>query len=279
MKSAITVIKEQIKNFYLIRKLSLFEMKSANKNNYLGIAWELLSPAILISIYWLVFGVGIRQRADITIGGMEVPFIYFLVSGYMVWLFFSQSITGGSKSIFSRLKVVSKMDFPMSIIPNYVIFARFYVHIVLIIMVIVILQFGGYPINIYYLQIPYFAIATYLFTYSLALILSTLSAMVRDVHKLLTSSMRMGIYISPILWDVSKIGQDGSIASTIITVVVKLNPLTYLINGYRAGFFGVNWHFLAEPKITIYFWAVTLILFLIGATLHVKLRKTFIDKL
>lgn len=279
MKSAITVIKEQVNNIYIIRKLSLFEMKSANKNNYLGMWWELLSPALLIMIYWLVFGVGIRQRADINIGGMEIPFIYYLVSGYMIWQFFSQSITNGSKSIFSRLKVVSKMNFPMSIIPNYVIFARFYVHIGLIAIVILILQFSGYPINIYYLQIPYFAIATYIFTYSLALIMSTLSAMVRDVHKFLTSTMRIGIYISPILWDVSRIKQDGSIAADIMTWVVKLNPLTYLIEGYRAGFFGVNWHFIAEPKITIYFWSVTLILFLIGSTLHVKLRRFFIDKL
>jgi teichoic acid transport system permease protein len=279
MKSAITVIKEQINNFYMIRKLSLFEMKSANKNNYLGMAWELLSPALLILIYWLVFGVGIRQRADVDIGGMDVPFIYFLVSGYMVWLFFNQSTTGASKSIFSRLKIVSKMNFPMSIIPNYVIFARFYVHIGLIAIVIVILQIGGYPMNIYYLQIPYFMIATYAFTYSLGLIMSTLSAMVRDVHKFLTSTMRVGIYISPILWDVTRIKQDGSIASAIITAIVKLNPLTYLINGYRAGFFGVNWHFIADARITAYFWIVTLILFLIGATLHVKLRRVFIDRL
>lgn len=277
MKSAMKVMKEQVNNFYLIRKLSLFEMKSANKSNYLGMFWELLSPAILITIYWLVFGVGIRQRADVNIGGNEVPFIYFLISGYMVWLFFSQSTRDGSKSIFSRLKIVSKMNFPMSIIPNYVIFSRFYVHIGLILIVIVMLQIGGYPVNMYYLQIPYFAVATYIFTYSLALITSTLSAMVRDVHKLLTSTMRMGIYISPILWDVTRIKQDGSIASAIMTAVVKLNPLTYLINGYRAAFFGVDWHFIAEPKITVYFWTVTLILFLVGSTLHVRLRKYFID--
>ncbi|MBP2257441.1 ABC transporter permease [Virgibacillus alimentarius] len=277
MKSVIKVIQEQINNMYLIRKMALFEMKSANKNNYLGMAWELITPAILIMIYWLVFGVGIRQRADVPVGDMVVPFLYWLMAGYMVWLFFSQSTTNGSKSIFSRLKIVSKMNFPMSIIPNYVICARFMVHAGLVAIIIVILQFGGYPINIYYLQIPYFAIATYIFTYALALILSTLSALVRDVHKLLTSTMRIGIYISPILWDVSNIKQDGSIATAIITAIVRLNPLTYLIDGYRAGFFGVGWHFIEEPGVTAYFWMVTLILFLIGSMLHVRLRKYFID--
>lgn len=236
MNSALKVIKEQVNHFYLIRRLSVFEMKSANKNNYLGMAWEILTPAIVIMIYWLVFGVGIRNRADIHVGNMEVPFLYWLMTGYMLWIFFSQSTINGSKSIFSRLKIVSKMNFPISIIPNYVIFSRFYVHVALIAIIIVIFQFAGYPINKYYLQLPYFAIATYIFTYSLALITSTLSVMIRDVHKLLTSTMRMGIYISPVLWDVSRIDQDGSIASAVITAIVRLNPLTYLIEGYRAAF-------------------------------------------
>ena len=48
MSSALTVLKEQIKNFYLIRRLSVYEMKSANSNNYLGILWEIINPMIQI---------------------------------------------------------------------------------------------------------------------------------------------------------------------------------------------------------------------------------------
>lgn len=239
--------------------------------------WEIITPSILIMIYWLVFGVGIRQRADVDIGGEIVPFIYYLMTGYMIWMFFSQSVKSGSSSIFSRLKVVSKMNFPLSIIPNQVLLSRFIVHVCMIAIIMIILQMSGYPINIYYLQIPYFMIATYIFTYSFALILSTLSTLVRDVHKLLTSTMRIGIYISPILWDVTNIEQDGSVAVAIITTIIKLNPLTYLIEGYRAGFFGLDWHFIAESGTTIYFWILTSIMFIIGSVLHVRLRKYFID--
>lgn len=279
MISPVKVIKEQFDHLYLIRRLSIFEMKSANKNNYLGMAWEILTPAIMIMIYWLVFGVGIRNRADITVGNIDVPFIFWLMGGYIVWIFFSQSTTDGSKSIFSRLKIVSKMNFPMSIIPNYVIFSRLYVHIILLAIVVIILQVAGYPINKYYLQLPYFIIATYIFTYSLALITSTLSAMIRDVHKFITSTIRIGIYISPILWDVSRFSNDGSVASAVVAAVVRLNPLTYLIEGYRSAFFGVHWHFIAEPRITLYFWTVTLTLFLIGSFIHISTRRYFIDYL
>lgn len=43
MHSVITVIKEQIKSFYLVRRLSVYEVKSANRNNYLGICGKLLT--------------------------------------------------------------------------------------------------------------------------------------------------------------------------------------------------------------------------------------------
>src|SRR5699024_2587956 len=61
MKSAIIVLKEQLDNFYLIRRLSLYELKSTNKNNHLGMAWEILNPFIQIAFYGFVF-VTLRGR-------------------------------------------------------------------------------------------------------------------------------------------------------------------------------------------------------------------------
>lgn len=65
MSAMMTVIKEQIANFYLIRRLSLYELKSSNNNNYLGMLWELLNPGIQITIFWFVFGYGIRGGSDV----------------------------------------------------------------------------------------------------------------------------------------------------------------------------------------------------------------------
>ena len=48
-----TVLKEHIKT-YLIQRLAQFQIKITNHNNYLGIAWEVLNPALQIMVYWLV---------------------------------------------------------------------------------------------------------------------------------------------------------------------------------------------------------------------------------
>ncbi|HHU19104.1 MAG TPA: ABC transporter permease [Bacilli bacterium] len=272
MKSAFIVLKEQIQYFYLIRRLSIYELKSKNNDNYLGMAWELINPLFQIAIYWFVFGYGIRQRANIKLTGtLEVPFFYWMLAGMVIWLFFYRSIIEGSKAIYTRIRMLSKMNFPMSIIPNYIVLGRYYVHIGLLIITILIFNFNGYYINIYYFQLLYYAFALFAFTFSLALVMSTLSTIIRDIQMFLQSILRMGLYISPILWNV------GTIENRLINIIIKLNPLYYLIEGYRHTLFGLGWHVTIYWKQTIAFWAITILLFSFGSYLHVKFRRHFID--
>lgn len=272
MKSAITVLKEQFKHFYLIRRLSLYELKSKNKSNYLGMAWEVINPSIQILIYWFVFGT-ISKRADVEImPGQDVAYIAWLLVGFISWSFFYQATIQGSKSIYSRLAMLSKMNFPMSVIPNFVIFSQFYVFLFMLLIATIILNVMGYFINVYYLQIIYFIIATFCLTFSIALITSTLSTIIRDVHMLLNATLRMFLYLSPILWPISSFIENETIVS-----IIKLNPLYYIIEGFRASLFGTEWYFITNWEYTLYFWGITIVLFIFGSIIHVKFRRHFID--
>src|SRR5690625_1527437 len=194
MKSAVTVIREQIDHFYLIRRLSLYELKSQNRNNYLGMAWEIINPSIQIMIYWFVFGT-LRERAPIEVNGTELPFFPWLLAGFFLWIFFYQATIQGSKSIYTRLRMLSKMNFPMSVIPNYVIFSKFYIHLFMLAITMIIFQFMGYFANIYYLQLIYFIFAAFCLIYALSLITSTLSTIIRDVHMFLNSTLRICAHV------------------------------------------------------------------------------------
>lgn len=273
MKSAIMVLKEQINNFYLIRRLSLYEMKSHNRNNYLGMAWEVLNPAIQILIYWFVFGT-LRSREPIEVGGVEIPFFSWLLAGFFLWIFFYQATIQGSKSIYTRLRMLSKMNFPMSVIPNIAIFSKFYIHVVMVMISIIIFQLTGFYANIYYVQLIYFMFATFCLIYSISLITSTLSTIIRDVHMFLNSTLRMLLYLSGVLWPITVL-EDHQV----IMKLLKLNPVYYLIEGYRASFFGVEWYFIEHWQYTLYFWILVLVLFTFGSMLHVKFRRHFIDYL
>src|SRR5699024_981214 len=219
MKSAITVIKEQITHFYLIRRLSVYELKSQNRNNYLGMAWEIINPSIQILIYWFVFGT-LRERAPVEVGGMEVPFITWLIAGFFLWIFFYQSTIEGSKSIYTRLRMLSKMNFPMSVIPNIAIFSKFYIHLFMLVITIIIFQLSGYFVGIYYLQLIYFIFAAFCLIFAISLITSTLSTIIRDVHMFLNSTLRMLLYLSGVLWPITLLSDFPIIMS-----IMKLNPL------------------------------------------------------
>ncbi|MFJ6412527.1 ABC transporter permease [Terribacillus sp. AE2B 122] len=275
MKSAITVLKEQFKHFNLIRRISLYELRNNNNANYLGLAWEVISPLIQIAIYWLVFGYlisgGKPREIPNPSGGEDLQFFPWLVAGLIIWMFFQPAATQGSKSIYSRLRLLSKMNFPMSVIPNITIFSKLYPHLILVVFTIILMQFTGYPVSIYIVQLPYFIIATVAFTYAFVLLMTTLTTLIRDIQLLLQATLRMVLYLTPILW----ISQG---LPDFLKVVMKLNPLYYLVEGYRASLMGQNgWYFITSWEYTIYFWVVTAIIFMIGAALHIRFRRHFID--
>src|SRR5699024_1453321 len=228
MKSAIKVLKEQIEHFYLIRRLSIYELKSKNKNNYLGVAWELINPMIQVLIYWFVFDT-IRSREPVSVGQIEVPFFAWLLVAFILWNFVYQGIIEGSKSIYTRLRMLSKMNFPMSVIPNFVVFSKFYVHLLMMVITTVILNFMGFYVNIYYLQLIYFIFATFALLFSLSLITSTLSTIIRDVHLLLNSTIRMLLYLSGVLWPLTLLEDFPTLIK-----IMMLNLVYYLIEVYLA---------------------------------------------
>lgn len=233
---------------------------------YLGLAWEVINPAIQIMIYWFIFGFGIREREAID----GVPFIHWMLAGIVIWFFFNPAIIEGSKSIYQRIKMLSKMNFPMSLIPNVIIFSKFYSHIGLILIIMIILNFTGFPLSIYYLQLPLYIFGAYLFIFSLSLITSTLNTFIRDLQMLLQAMLRMVLYMSPILWSHEKLPD-------LVVTLLKLNPLYYLVEGYRASLLGTEWYFVNHWQYSLYFWGISFVILLIGAKLHVKFRRRFID--
>jgi teichoic acid transport system permease protein len=266
MKSVLTIIKEQFKSIYLIRRLSAYEVKSANKNHYLGILWEVINPMIQVGVYWFVFGFGISGRK----GEGDIDYFPWMLAGIVIWFFLNPAITQGTKSIYSRIKMVAKMSFPMSVIPMYVIIAKFYQHLMLLVVIIVILHFYGFPISVNYLELPYYMFAAIAFTFSISLITSTLSMIVRDVQMVVQAVMRMMIYLAPILWaPTEKFPKLQSI--------LKINPIYYIIEGYRNSLLGGKWYLVAHWHYTIYFWSVIFVLLVIGSMLHVKFRNRFVD--
>lgn len=267
MRAVFQIIKEQAVNIHLIMRLAQFEIKSSYQLHYLGVVWQLLNPATRIFVYWLVFGLGIRGGEPVG----DVPFFIWLILGLIPWLFISPAIIQGSNSIFSKINLVSKMKFPISIMPSVAIATNGFNFIVLLVLLGGLLVFYGINPGYYLLQLPYYLAGLFIFLFSITLLFSTISAIFRDFQSLIQSLMRMMIFVLPILWDVSSLPDQW-------LNILKLNPFFYLIEGFRDTFLGRGW-FHEDLAYTIYFWAVTHFILFIGSILHMKFRNRFVDYL
>src|SRR5699024_1876743 len=130
------------------------------------------------------------------------------------------------------------------------------------------------PLTLLCRYTPHAALLPYTTLFRSALITSTLSTIIRDVHMFLNSTLRKALYLSGVLWPITQLSKYP-----IIMNIMKLNPLVYLIEGYRSALFGTEWYFIEHCEYTLSFWVLVIILFLFGSMLHVKFRRHFIDYL
>ena len=266
LKDAKLILKEQFLYWDLIIRMAKFEVKGKYEIHYLGSLWEYVGPLIQIGIYWFVFGLGLRGGQPVG----DIPFFLWMLMGLIPWFFISPSLVQGSNSVHSKVALVSKMNFPTSILPTVKIVSNSYKFFtMMLILLIVLILYGIYP-TIYIVQLLYYIPSLFIFLFAFTLLSSTLSTLVRDYQMLLQSTMRMLLYLSPILWDTSRLPVES------LENILKLNPFFYLIQGIRDSLIGGKW-FFEEPIYTLYFWALTLTIFLFGAITHLRFRKNFMD--
>jgi teichoic acid transport system permease protein len=94
----------------------------------------------------------------------------------------------------------------------------------------------------------------------------------RDLSQIVAIALQIGMWATPIMWSISRI--EGTVFETIF----KLNPLYYVVNGYRQSLFGQTW-FFEDWQLTLYFWVVTILLFAFGTVVFKRLKPHFADVL
>ena len=89
---------------YLVRT----EIKVKYKNSFLGLLWSMLSPAMTLAVYTLVFGVLLKNG---------IPnFVIFLFAGLLLWNFFSTGVTSATGVVVNNAGLVKKVSFPREIL-------------------------------------------------------------------------------------------------------------------------------------------------------------------
>lgn len=267
MKAAINVLVELFQNIVIINRLSINELITKHKGNALGVIWLWVNPVFQIGLYAFIFGYGIRNRKPVD--GHE--FFYWLIAGYVPWLYISSVVTKASRSIVAKMGLVTKMRFPVSITPAVVVISELYIHLLMLATIMLVFIFSdNYSITKYWIYLPYFTVAATCFLYSLSLFNSALTTIIRDYQHIVYNVMRVMFYLTPILFPMNTMASG-------LKTVIKLNPLTYIVEGYRdCLLYGRRMMFMSF-RWGAWFWAITIILFIAGSILQSKMKKNLLD--
>lgn len=263
------VLKENFSNLYRIYSISKYELLADIRDSKLGLFWNFANPAIQVLTYWLVFGVIMSGRSQQD----GIPYICWMLGGMIAWFFISPCITNGCNAIYSKRDIITKMKFPVSILPATVVVKELFNHLFLLLIVAVtFVAFGFYP-NIHWFGMLYYLFAAMLFSISLSLITSVLNMLARDTRKLILACMRLLLYLTPVLWSPAKLDRHP-----LLRVIMYFNPIDYIVQGYRDCFFFHQGIASFGIQIGI-FWGVTLVLFVIGSYMVYKFKHKFMDLL
>lgn len=253
-------------NRKLIWKLSKNDFRSKYAGSYMGIVWIFLQPAVTVLVYWFVFTMGGRSPAS---DGKGYPFVLWLIVGIVPWFFFSDAWGQGTGALLSYQFLVKKVVFKISILPIIKIMSALFIHVFLAAVTLVILMLNGIYPSIYWIQIIYFTGCTFLLVLGMSYVTCSVVVFFRDLGQIIGILLQVGVWITPIMWDIEALPR-------VWQMVFKLNPVFYVVDGYRMALLDHMW-FFEHFYSTVYFWIFTVAAFLFGALVFKRLKVHFAD--
>jgi lipopolysaccharide transport system permease protein/teichoic acid transport system permease protein len=266
IKDFLQFLKGLVKSRGIIFQMVKKDFQNQYLGSFLGLFWAFFQPAFYIFILWFIFAVGFRKGRS-----GEIPFALYLMSGVILWQFISEGLSSGTRSILESGYLVKKMVFRVSMLPVIKILSSLLVHLIFIGLFLFVFFVHGFLPNLYFLQIFYYLFATIVLLLGLSWMSSALNVFIKDISQIIRIIVMMGFWVTPIFWEISMFPPK-------LQFVLKLNPVFYLINGYRDSLFYNIW-FWQHPKLTVYFWIFTLLVFSVGALIFRRLRPHFADVL
>ena len=247
--------RELMQNRKLIWKLAKNDFKTRYAGSYMGALWALLQPVVTVALYYFVFDVIFQNRSQLLASGIEAPYVMWLTAGLVPWFYFSEAIK-------------------ISILPIIKIIGATFIHVFFVSVMLILYFVYGYTPDIYLIQIIYYSLCMFIFVLALSYATCAIVIFFRDLTQIINIFLQIGMWATPILWDISFL--SGKNAK--FQILFKINPVYYVVNGYRSAMFEKTW-FFQDFYSTMFFWIVTGVFFGIGALIFKRLKVHFADVL
>ena len=260
-------------NRKLIGTLAKNDFKKKFAGSYLGIIWAFVQPIVTVFVYWFVFQFALNAGTQSTKRGIAVPYVLWLIAGLVPWFYFSDAFNSGTHALVEYNFLVKKVVFKISTLPAVKVVSSLFVHAFFILfMLIMYVCYGMFP-DLYDLQILYYSLCMVFLTLGLVYATSAVSVFFRDLMQIVNIFLQVLIWMTPIMWNMDAVSMPGW-----VRVILKLNPMFYIVSGYRDALINKQW-FWNHPVLTLYFWGLAIAVWLLGTHIFRKLKPHFADVL
>jgi len=243
--------------YFLIAK----EIKGTHRQTALGLSWIFLRPLINMLLLSLVFGRVVKVPSD------GVPYPLFALAALLPWMFFSNAVTKGARSLVDNLHLISKVYFPRLMIPMAGAASGLMDFGASLLVLLGVLAFYGMPLRWEMLYLPGLFLMTLAFALAVSLWLATLSVRYRDVSFAVGFLLQAMLYASPVIYPVSLIPPS-------VRWLYELNPMSAIIQGFRWALLGSG----SPPGATFWLAGVVVIAALVtGGYIFRRTERTIVD--
>ena len=214
------MIAEQVQYRELLYQMVKRDLLLRYKQTVMGFGWAIFMPLVNTVIFSVIF----TRVAPLDTG---VPYPLFAYCGLCTWNFFASSLRFGVNSLTANPSLVSKVYFPREIFPlaaTLVSFVDFMISAVVLVGLMV--YYGVMPTSAL-LFLPLIVVVHFVFTLAMALLLAMSNLFFRDVKYLFEVVLTVWMFVTSVLYPLSSVGGKTG-------AVMRLNPMTPIIDGYRS---------------------------------------------
>lgn len=203
--------------------LSFFkrDLKVRYADSILGPVWIIFQPLMFTLITSVVFSLVFSGKTGNT------PYFLYVMIGFVIWIFFSQSISQSTKSLVWNRELIANAKFPRESIVISTIASKFIDFFVNLSLFFVFFSFMHQSLSFENIPVIFVLIIIQItFQLGLALIISSLNVYYRDVQNVVDLLLQILFYTTPVLYPLSIIPDK-------FRNIIELNPITKIILAYR----------------------------------------------
>ena len=251
------LFKELVEHKNALVTLVVVNLKTSVFATRLGVIWWIADPIIMMSIYYFMVRIIFNRGGE--------NYHLFALCGIVAWQFFSRAVKSGSRSFTGNKSLLQQIGIPISVLIAIPILVQLFFAVIGF---SIVLAWSHPTLSVHAFSIVPLVALIALIAYGLCIYLSMCEVMFKDTNQIVGYVLRLGFFLTPILYSGSRITDRESVPE-FIKMAFQMNPFAWIIPSIRTAVLDespIDWQ--------IYFLIAAITLVLIHVGLIVLRRQT-----